>query len=104
MKYVIFLWFTLFSLQLQSMLWKPLSAIEKQLIQKEIQKHGIETICKKVEDTPEPKLIENRSMCPSNYAVILHIQDTFDKNNRSTDSLTAAIFDKIEKREEKFGY
>lgn len=85
------------SCSLQAMFFKPLSEIEKNLVKREIKKRDPESIRNEINNAKKPKYGLKQEAA-------LAINETFHKNNATTDPLTKNIFETIETIEKQSGY
>ena len=92
------------SFSLHSMLLRKLNHIEKQLVLREIKKHGPESVRNKVNRTQTTKLIQNEKAYEYKILIALNINAEFYEYQIKVDPLTKNIFERIQQIESISGY
>jgi hypothetical protein len=93
---------TVFSLE--AMYFAPLSAIEKMLVQREIQRRGVEAVRQEIYNAGDPEKISKWRHYVVRVPTVLRIDMIFKKEDIQADSLAKNIFEEIQKIESASGY
>lgn len=85
-------------------MYYPLCKFEKQLVVREIERRGIESVRQDVYNSGEPELLSDGVRMGWKFPVILDIETTFKAADAETDPLAKAVFEAIQSRELADGY